>query len=285
MANFWSDSENEAIVKDYFVMLEYEQTGVAFSKADHWRNLMAIIDRTKGAIERKHMNISAAMDTLGLPYIDGYKPNTHLQHALFKAVVSHLNETPDLYDLLTGKSETLNNHTMPSTSEKAIIFDEVPPQQETLEQYLPKSIESIVNKLEPPAERDARNKDLGKAGEWLVFEYERHRLLTIGRKDLSESVRWVARDDGDGYGYDIRSFDGKGDEADLERYMEVKTTNGSRKTPFYITTNELSVSEKWPDAYRVIRLYDFQRQVRAFRLAPPLEKHVSLTPTIFRASF
>ena len=285
MAGNWTPDEIEVIVKDYFVMLELEQKGIAFNKTKHRLDLMAIIDRTKGAIERKHMNISAAMDTLGLPYIDGYKPYRHLQHALFKAVVSHLKEVPGLYDRLKGNSETLKNHTMLSTSEKAIIFDEAPPQQETLEQYLPKSIESIVNKLEPPAERDARNKDLGKAGEWLVFEYERHRLQTIGRKDLSESVRWVARDDGDGYGYDIRSFDGKGDEADLERYMEVKTTNGSRKTPFYLTTNELRVSEKWPDAYRVIRLYDFQRQVRAFRLAPPLEKHVSLTPTIFRASF
>ena len=285
MAGNWTADEIEVIVKDYFVMLELEQKGIAFSKTEHRLDLMETIDRSEGAIERKHMNISAAMDTLGLPYIDGYKPYRNLQHALFEAVVSHLKEMPGLYDRLKGNSETLKNHTMLSTSEKAIIFDEAPPQQETLEQYLPKSIESIVNKLEPPAERDARNKDLGKAGESLVYEYERHRLQTIGRKDLSESVRWVARDDGDGYGYDIRSFDGKGDEADLERYMEVKTTNGSRKTPFYITTNELRVSEKWPDAYRVIRLYDFQRQVRAFRLTPPLEKHVSLTPTIFRASF
>ena len=135
------------------------------------------------------------------------------------------------------------------------------------------------------AERDARNRILGKAGESLVYEYERLRLKTIGRKDLSECVRWVARDDGDGYGYDIRSFNGEGEDADQELWLEVKTTNGSATTPFYITRNELHVSKQRPDVFRIFRLYDFRKRVRAYRLAPPLEEHLSLTPTIFRASF
>ena len=285
MANNWSDSEIDAIVKDYFVMLKLEQTGQAYSKAERWRVLMKLTGRTRGAIEYKHMNISAVMDTLGLPYIDGYKPYIHLQHALFEAVVSHLKERPDLYSLLTGEAETLQNDSTESNSGDAIFFDEAPPESETSEKDVPQYIERIVSRFELPEERDARNRSLGKAGELLVYEYEKRRLQSVGRKDLSDHVRWVARDDGDGYGYDIRSFDGKGNEADLERFLEVKTTNGSKRTPFYITSNELRVSEKSPDAYRVIRLYDFQKQVRAFCLAPPLEEHISLTPTAFRASF
>ena len=37
MAKTWSESENEAIVKDYFVMLEHEQMGQSFNKAAHRR--------------------------------------------------------------------------------------------------------------------------------------------------------------------------------------------------------------------------------------------------------
>ena len=60
---------------------------------------------------------------------------------------------------------------------------------------------------------------LGKAGEEFVFELERQRLSMLGRKDLADNVRWVAGDDGDGYGFDILSFHGtgKGYEANRER--------------------------------------------------------------------
>ena len=174
---------------------------------------------------------------------------------------------------------------MESSAGETIVFDKAPPQRETPVQDIPEDIESIVSRFEHPAERDARNRKLGKAGELLVYEYERRRLQTIGRKDLSDRVRWIARDEGDGYGYDILSFSGKGDEANRELWLEVKTTNGSAVTPFYITRNELRVSEQRADAFRIFRLYDFRRLVRAYCLAPPLERHVSLSPTIYRASF
>ena len=285
MAGNWTASEIDIIVKDYFVMLEFEQTGVAFRKVDHWRDLMATIDRSKGAIERKHMNISAAMDTLGLPYINGYKPYTHLQHALFEAVVSHLNERPYLHNLLTGQSATLHDGAAEYSTGEPIVVDETPPQRGGQGQGISEEIERIVRRFENPAERDALNRNLGKAGESLVYEHERRRLQSLGRKDLSDSVRWVARDDGDGYGFDILSFNGKGDEAEQELWLEVKTTNGSATTPFYITRNELRVSKQRPDEFRVFRLYDFRKQASAYCLAPPLEKYVSLSPTIFRASF
>ena len=35
MAKTWSDREIDAIVRDYLVMLELEQTRRAFSKAEH----------------------------------------------------------------------------------------------------------------------------------------------------------------------------------------------------------------------------------------------------------
>ena len=285
MAKHWSDSEIDLILNSYFVMLEHEQTGKVYSKSEHRRELMKSIERTKKAIEFKHMNISAVIDALGLPYINGYTPLGNFQKKLLKAVETHLKEQPELYKLLIGESGTLPTYDVESILEEAVVFDEEPPPRVELEQGVSKDPESISRRFEHPAERDARNRSLGKAGELLVYEYERSRLKTIGREDLSASVRWVARDDGDGCGYDILSFSGKGDKAEQELWLEVKTTNGSATTPFYITRNELHVSKQRPDVFRIFRLYDFRKRVRAYRLAPPLEEHLSLTPTIFRASF
>lgn len=40
MAKTWSDREIDAIVRDYFVMLEHEQMGRAYSKSEHRSVLM-----------------------------------------------------------------------------------------------------------------------------------------------------------------------------------------------------------------------------------------------------
>ena len=285
MAENWTEGENDAIVRDYFVMLELEQMGQPFIKAEHSRALMEITGRSHGSIEFKHCNISAVMEALGLPRIEGYRPRGNFQRALFEAVEAYVNEKPDLYRLLTGEVGTLRESSAEYRAGETIFVDEAPPQRGGQKQGISEEIERIIRKFENPAERDARNRNLGKAGESLVYEHERHRLQSLGRKDLSESVRWVARDDGDGYGFDILSFSGKGDNAAQELWLEVKTTNGSATTPFYITRNELQVSKEHPDAFRLFRLYDFRKQVRAYRLAPPLEGHVSLTPTIYRATF
>ncbi len=285
MAKTWSDSENDAIVRDYFAMLELEQKGQPFSKAEHRRALMETTGRSHGSIEFKHCNISAVMEVLGLPRIEGYRPRGNFQRALFEIVEAHVNDKPDLYKLLTGEVGTLKDSSAEYRAGEAIAVDEAPPQRGDQEQGISEEIERIIRRFENPAERDARNRNLGKAGESLVYKHERRRLQSLGRKDLSESVRWVARDDGDGFGFDILSFNGKGDKAEQELWLEVKTTNGSATTPFYITRNELQVSTERPDVFRIFRLYDFRMRASAYCLTPPLEKHVSLTPSIFRASF
>ncbi len=284
MARNWSYSEINAIVGDYFDMLRYEQAGRVFNKTEHRRVLMKTIGRSEGSIDRKHMNISAVMVALGLPYIDGYKPYTNYQKALFEAVEARLGKDHDLHALLTGEAVDAVRAPLETLVGPKLVFDDAPPPREPSEQNVPEDIDRIVRRFEPPAERDARNRQLGKAGEAFVFEVERRRLNELGRKDLSDRVHWVARDEGDGYGYDILSFDGIGDDAERERWLEIKTTNGPRTTPFFITKNELCVSEERPDVFRLVRLYDFQRQVRAYCLKPPLDEQVWLSPTIYRAS-
>lgn len=94
-------------------------------------------------------------------------------------------------------------------------------------------------------------------------------------------MRWVSAEDGDGAGYDIRSFDPAG----AERLIEVKTTTGHKQTPFFISENERAFSEERPDAFRLVRLFDFARQPRAFELTPPLDEAVLLKAATWRAQF
>jgi hypothetical protein len=130
-------------------------------------------------------------------------------------------------------------------------------------------------------ERDHRNRALGEAGEARVVDFERLRLAQADRRDLAAKVRWVAKEDGDGAGYDIRSFAPDG----AERLIEVKTTVGGQTTPFFLTRNERALSTERPDAFRLYRLYDFTRTPRLFQLTPPLEQAVTLEPETWRAGW
>ena len=40
-------------------------------------------------------------------------------------------------------------------------------------------------------------------------------------------------------------------------YIEVKTTNGGAKTPFYLSATEKAISGKFASKYRIYRVYDF----------------------------
>ncbi len=286
MPRNWSDTEIDAIVEDYFNMLRYEQSGQSYNKTSHRLALMNTLERSKGSIERKHMNISAVMAILGLPYIDGYKPYSNFQRALFEAVEVRLKKNPVLHATLKGEVAMVRERSPEFRIDPERIYEDVPNAREVSGVLLPEDVNKIIRKFEPPAERDARNRMLGRAGEEFVFELERCRLSILGRKDLANNVRWVARDDGDGYGFDILSFHGRGKsiEAKRERWLEIKTTNGPKTTPFFITRNELSVSQENPDIFRVVRLYDFHKNVRAYRVEPPLEDHIRLTPAIYSAS-
>ena len=114
-----------------------------------------------------------------------------------------------------------------------------------------------------------------------MLAHERAALRMVGRDDLARKVRWVSEEDGNGKGYDIESFapDGR------PRLIEVKTTNGWERTPFHITRNELAVAEERWSVWRLFRLWNFSREPKAFELHPPLDAHVSLTATTFKASF
>ena len=114
-----------------------------------------------------------------------------------------------------------------------------------------------------------------------MFRSEISRLRAQGRNDLAKKVQWVSEEIGDGAGFDVLSFNLAGD----ERLLEVKTTSGYHKTPFYLTENERLVSEERPTEFRLVLLYDFHKEPKAFKLKPPLSESVFLRPQTYRASF
>ena len=129
------------------------------------------------------------------------------------------------------------------------------------------------------AGRDGRNRNLGRAGEERALAYEKATLIGVGRFDLAKRVKWVSEEEGDGAGYDIASFSPEG----RTRLIEVKTTNGWKRTPFYITRNELAVAEARPDEWCLLRLWNYVHEPRAFQLYPPLDAHVTLIATNYEA--
>ena len=267
----WSRTELDLIVADYFSMLKEEQAGQKVHKTDHRRQLMTHVHRSKGSIEFKHQNISAVLAQLGLPRIHGYLPAWNFQGAIADAIGRYLdgdpNPIPIAVEQLTGFADS------------QLLFVGAPPVAPPVNSKAKKAFERVARKFDP-ALRDQLNRALGLAGEEFIYEHEQRELTRRDRRDLARKVRWVSREDGDGAGYDIRSYDASG----AERWIEVKTTRGGNLTPFYLTRNENEVAKERPDAFRLYRLHDFPQNRGLFTLTPPLETVLQLEPLTFRAS-
>ncbi|WP_102227149.1 DUF3883 domain-containing protein [Acidimangrovimonas sediminis] len=270
----WTDLQNDAIVADYFAMLGNELAGRPYNKAAHNRALQEATGRTKGSIEFKHQNISAVLVGLGETWIQGYKPAFNFQTSLIDAVARWLQNH-------RGWLARVPPSPPPGLAEPRPIWIGVAPTMRNAPP--PKELEQMqaVARRFDVAARDERNRALGQAGEAHVYHHERSILMGAGREDLAKRIEWVSRDRGDGAGFDIASFAPDG----ARRLIEVKTTNGWDRTPFHISRNELAVADERRESWILFRLYNFSREPRAFELRPPLDAHVSLTPTTFQAGF
>jgi hypothetical protein len=267
----WQDDELDAIVADYFDMLAADLSGRPYVKSRHSAALMAQIGRTHRSVEFKHQNISAVLDELGMPWILGYRPKRNYQNAIFGAIDRYLTQHPDILESV---------RISPITPAKPSVVFVDPPILAAVNDPIPDALQRLVRKFDP-VERDYRNRSLGKAGESFVVDLERHQLAQADRADLARKVRWVAAEDGDGAGYDVLSFD----RGDRERLIEVKTTNGSARTPFFLSRNERALAAERPMNWQIYRVHLFAQEARIFSIKPPLENAVNLRPEIWRASF
>lgn len=273
MSEDWSESENTALVAEYFAMLADDLAGLRLNKLERYRALAKRIPRPIKSIERKCQNVSAVMLGFGQPWVQGLKPARHYQRALEDVVERWLAAHPEW--LLPVPTERLAS----TVHEVPTLWIGPPPTHRNEPPPVDPKLMAALGQRFDIAGKDERNRALGRAGEEVVVRHEQATLRQAGREDLADKVRWTSVQDGDGYGFDIASFETDG----RERLIEVKTTNGWERTPFHISRNELAVADARRDDWHLVRLYEFARQPKAFAIRPPLESHVELTATSFLA--
>jgi hypothetical protein len=278
MANDWSREEVEATVADYLAMLSAELAGVPYNKTAHRRKLVKLLDnRSEQAIEFKHANISAVLIDLGFPYIAGYKPRLNYQQLLYDVVSDRLAANPQLLNVAAADADL--PIVVPEVDDILSVLTSPPTAPEpdrAVHQSQGRRRSFSTNYLE----REARNRSLGAAGEEFVLNFERARLLSVGKEVLAGRIEHTSRVRGDGEGFDILSFE----ESGKERLIEVKTTKYGRETPFFVSSNELSVSESYADEYHLYRLFGFRIDPRLFTLCGALAATCRLSASSYLAT-
>ncbi|HLS47754.1 MAG TPA: hypothetical protein VK012_04500, partial [Gemmatimonadales bacterium] len=105
MAENWSREENEAAVNAYLEMLYLEIRGEQFNKAARERSLSAQLPK-RGRVSQKLQNITAVLNELGVPGIEGYKPLAKYQRDLAEVVAERFRAEHQLIRLLSENVES-----------------------------------------------------------------------------------------------------------------------------------------------------------------------------------
>lgn len=271
----WSRREVEAIVDDYLSMLASELVGAPYNKAAHRRALLPQLNRrSEQSIEFKHANISAALLESGFPYISGYKPRSNYQALLAEVVAERMAGAAQLQEVAAADAD--RPMVVPEVDDILAVLTAAPkPSGDSHKVAEPSrpAIRLTTNYIE----REARNRSLGAAGELFALNYERARLIHVGKESLAARIEHTSKVRGDYEGYDILSFEENG----AERLIEVKTTKYGAETPFFVTRNEVSTSERRAPVFQVYRLYGFRQTPKLYTLAGA----ISLTCQLSAASF
>lgn len=276
----WSREENLRTVADYFALLEAELRGAPVNKAQHNAQLrVGLNNRSKGAVERKHQNISSILRALELPSIDGYKPLGNFQNDLRDVVLEFLDSRPELLRRLRTLADAVPHRSPPRPGYEVEV--EPPDLGPETEHMFDAARLRVVSPEFDFVGRDAANRRLGALGEAFVLARERDRLRRLGRNELAKQVVHVAASEGHGLGYDIRSFDPSGS----VRLIEVKTTNLGLRSSFIVTRTELAVSRREAREFELHRVFQFARGPKLFVLRGALDKHVRLIPRDFVGRF
>ncbi len=253
-------------------MLRLELTGQQFSKVDFYRPVSSEIGRSESAVEYKFSNISAVLAEMGSVFVDGFKPLANVQGLLREKVEDRFSQEPEIRQLMIRLAQTEPRDSVARLGDPVSIpRDLVPPSTDTRGQRVGVAVD--FNALE------ARNRQRGLAGELLVVERERRVLDHLGRGDLAERVSHVSVDEGDGLGYDVRSFTPQG----RERFLEVKTTVRSLRQPFYVSANEVEFSVEAADRFSLVRIFHLDRTPGFYEMPGSLRATAELRPDSYVA--
>jgi hypothetical protein len=274
--NDWSRREVEVIVDDYLAMLTSELAGTPYNKTAHRRTLLPLLNgRSEQSIEFKHANISAALLDAGFPYISGYRPRSNYQALLAEVLAERMSAAGQLQEVAAADAD--RPIAVPEVDDILAVLA-APPKpstESTRAAEMPSPLRLTTNYIE----REARNRSLGNADELFVLNYERTRLIHARKESLAAKIEHTSKVRGDGEGYDVLSFD----ETGAERLIEVKTTKYGSDTPFFVTRNEVAVSERAAAQYHVYRLYGFRVTPKLYMLPGAISGTCRLSAATFLA--
>lgn len=103
-------------------------------------------------------------------------------------------------------------------------------------------------------------KKIGNLGEEIALKYEKERLTKIDCEKEAQNVERISEKWANA-GYDIRSFDGKSDDLNHDRFIEVKSSTDVEFS-IHWSYNEMEIAKKYPDNYWIyfIPKIDLQNQ-------------------------
>jgi len=273
----WSESEIDLIIPVYFDMLKKDLMNQSYNKSEYRRSLLPFLPaRSKGAIEFKHQNISAALMNLGLLYIKGYLPRQNYQQILDDKILEYLKRDAEIESIFRGYADRKIGLSKNLNFEKMFVD---PPKYEEVKEPLPNYSKNPIkiNYLE----REQKNAQLGFSGEELIYNYEKWSLAQKGKIELANQIKWISRDEGDGAGFDILSKTVTGD----DKFIEVKTTKSGIKTPFFFSRNEFEFSNENASNYYLYRIFDFENQPKAFLKNGGLQNMCQYAPVSYKGYF
>ena len=100
-----------------------------------------------------------------------------------------------------------------------------------------------------------------------------------GKSSLAKLVKKAK----DGEGYDILSYTKSG----KKKHIEVKGTSGGKRSPFYLSINELDFMRLNKNTYNLYRVYDYDKRFNSgkfFVLKNEVEKYLDLEPVLYSVS-
>jgi hypothetical protein len=213
---------------------------------------------------------------MGLPFIRGYKPRGNYQQLLEEEVVQYLQGyRHDLEPGFERFADTVSVAPKVKIDFEVILGEE--PEPSKVEEREPLYRPIKTNYLE----KEQNNRRLGVSGEELVIAFEQYRLQKAGKANLAERIEWIAREEGDGAGFDILSKNTNG----TDRFIEVKTTKLTKETPIYLTRTEVSFALLKAKDFYLYRVYNFDVKPRMFIKNGAYEGFCRLQAESFRGYF
>lgn len=244
----WTHEQNAVTVQGYLGMLSAELRGEKFVKKAVYEDIAQEIGKGPKSVEFKFANISAVLQELDLPWVTGLAPRVNFQATLVDEVVEQFSNSP--------LEEQVRRFMLDAPTRGVDDFE--------LELVSPPEAVQLPDpsRVARPMKVDylrleAANRALGEQGEEAVRRHEVRYLRSIGRDDLAQKVQRVSTEVGDGLGYDIRSY--RADES--EHFIEVKTTRRPKEARFYVSANELRVSQRLASNYSLYRVSNWGRPV------------------------